>query len=315
MSDGNIIEELLPEALHGERLDRVVSMLDGCSRSKAAALIDDGSVEVDGSVVTQRSFRVEAGMRVRFRGVEQDEHMALAPDPTVPFDVLHADDHIVVVDKPPGVVVHPGAGRPNGTLANGLIARFPEIADVGDPSRPGIVHRLDGDTSGLLVVARSVEAYPRLVEAMSEHEVERVYAAAVSGLVQDDRGVVDAPIGRSPKQRTKMAVATEGRWARTHYEVQARSERDDATWLRCELETGRTHQIRVHLAAIGHPVIGDVVYGPRTGSTHIERVALHAHRLGLEHPVTGEQMHFEAPIPEDLAAVAEMIRSAEAGSR
>ncbi len=300
-AQGAEIEEELPDALDGERLDRIVSMLDGCSRSVASQLIEDRSVRVDGRVVTQRSFRVATGMRIAFSGTVEAE-VVMLPDPEVPFDVLYSDDDIIVVNKPPGVVVHPGAGRPDKTLANGLLARFPEIAGVGEEIRPGIVHRLDADTSGLLVVARSVAAYPVLVDAMSAHLVERVYAALVDGLVIDDRGVVDAPIGRASKQRTKMAVTNDGRWARTHYEVVERDHRSKVTWLRCELETGRTHQIRVHLAAIGHPVLGDTVYGPRTGSREIDRVALHAHRLGLRHPVTGEELEFEAPLPDDMVA-------------
>lgn len=306
---GPRIEEELPDALDGERLDRIVSMLDGCSRSAASQLIESRAVTVDGRVVTQRSFRVATGMQIVFHGTIEVE-VEMVADPDVPFDVLFSDDDIVVINKPPGVVVHPGAGRPDKTLANGLLARFPEIADVGEHTRPGIVHRLDADTSGLLVVARSMAAYPVLVEAMSAHLVERVYAALVDGIVSDDRGTVDAPIGRATKQRTKMAVSNDGRWARTHYDVIERSERNRVTWLRCELETGRTHQIRVHLAAIGHPVIGDTLYGPRTGSTYIDRVALHAHRLGLHHPVTGEPLEFEAPIPDDL----ETARAALFGS-
>lgn len=298
---GPRIEEEMPDAFDGERLDRIVSMLDGCSRSAASQLIENRSVTVDGRVVTKGSFRVATGMQIVFHGNVEAEVVLLA-DPDVPFEVLYSDDDIVVVNKPPGVVVHPGAGRPDKTLANGLLARFPEIADVGEETRPGIVHRLDADTSGLLVVARSAEAYPVLVEAMSAHLVERVYAALVDGIVSDDRGTVDAPIGRAAKQRTKMAVSNDGRWARTHYDVEERNRRNSVTWLRCQLETGRTHQIRVHLAAIGHPVIGDTVYGPRTGSTYIDRVALHAHQLGLHHPVTGEPLQFEAPLPDDMVA-------------
>ncbi len=308
---GARFDEELPDALDGERLDRIVSMLDGCSRSAASQLIEARAVQVDGRVVTQRSFRVATGMRVAFQGTVETANV-LTADPDVPFEVLFSDDDIVVVNKPPGVVVHPGAGRPDKTLANGLLARFPEIVDVGESIRPGIVHRLDADTSGLLVVARTDAAYAVLVEAMSAHLVERVYAALVDGVVSDDRGTVDAPIGRATKHRTKMAISNDGRWARTHYEVIERSEQNHVTWLRCELETGRTHQIRVHLAAIGHHVLGDTVYGPRTGSPHIGRVALHAHRLGLHHPITGEPLEFEAPLPDDLVAARSALLS-EAG--
>lgn len=301
-SGGDVITEILPEALDGERLDRIVSMLDGCSRSVAAGLIDDGAVQIDGRRITQRSFRVATGMTVHFTGAELVE-LRVDPDHDVPFDVVYEDEHIVVINKPPGVVVHPGAGRPDGTLANGLVARFPEIADIGEAIRPGIVHRLDAETSGLLIVARSAEAYPALVGALTHHAVERVYAAVVQGQVADDRGLIDAPIGRSSKQRTKMAVVNDGREARTHYEVLRRNPITDVTWLRCELDTGRTHQIRVHLAAIGHSVIGDTTYGARAGSKHIDRVALHAHRLGFFHPVTREDMAFEAPLPDDMVAL------------
>lgn len=301
-----VIREVLPEALDGERLDRVVSMLDGCSRSVAASLITAGQVRVDERVTTQRSFRVAAGMTVTFAPtVEQT--ITVEADADVAFEVLYEDDDIVIVNKPPGLVVHPGAGRPDATLANGLVARFPEIAAVGDPTRPGIVHRLDAETSGVLVVARSAEAYPVLVDALSRHLVERVYAAVAAGIVADDRGTIDAPIGRSSRQRTKMAVSTDGRDARTHYEVLARSEIEQVTSLRCELETGRTHQIRVHLAAIGHPVLGDRVYGPRTGSPHIERVGLHAHRLAFRHPVTGEPVQAAAPLPDDFTHMLEAL--------
>lgn len=297
-----MIDEVLPGAFDGERLDRVVSMLDGCSRSMAAQLIEQGAVAVDGSIVRQKSFRVEGDMRVSFEPVAV-EQVKVEGDEGVEFDVVHVDDDIVVVNKPPGLVVHPGAGRPDATMANGLVARFPEIAAVGDPARPGIVHRLDADTSGLLVVARSEAAYPVLVEALSLHEVERVYAAVVLGQVVDDRGVIDAPIGRSTRNRTRMAVVADGRHARTHYQVLARSAASDTTWLRCRLETGRTHQIRVHLAAIDHPVIGDRAYGARAGSAYIDRVCLHAHELAFEHPTNGEPMRFQAPIPPDFERV------------
>jgi len=300
MSSAPLIDEVLPDALDGERLDRVVAMLDGCSRSVAANLIADGKVALDGQAVTQRSVRVASGQRVAFAPTEE-EVVTLDADPDVAFDVVHTDEHVIVVNKPAGVIVHPGAGRPDKTLVNGLLAAFPEIEDVGQPGRPGIVHRLDGETSGLLVVARTSQAYDALTAAMAHHAVERVYAAVVNGIVSDDRGVVDAPIGRSTQRRTRMAVLTDGREARTHYEVRARSyDEPAATYLRCQLETGRTHQIRVHLSAIGHPVLGDPTYGDRASRAGFGRVALHAERLGFEHPVTGEELAFEAALPDDL---------------
>ena len=300
-----MIDEILPDALDGERLDRVVAMLDGCSRSVAAAMIADGKVAIDGDAVTQRSLRLTAGQRVVFAPTEI-EVVTLDADADVEFDVVYSDEHVIVVNKPAGLIVHPGAGRPDKTLVNGLLARFPDIDGVGQDGRPGIVHRLDGETSGLLVVARTSDAYDVLTAAMAEHAVERVYAAVVSGIVADDRGVVDAPIGRSTQRRTRMAVLADGRDARTHYEVRDRSYDPPAvSYLRCQLETGRTHQIRVHLSAIGHPVLGDPTYGNRTSKDGFSRVALHAERLGFEHPISHEAMAFEAPIPADLTELLE----------
>ncbi|MFT5269603.1 MAG: 23S rRNA pseudouridine1911/1915/1917 synthase [Acidimicrobiales bacterium] len=300
MINAPFIDEILPDPLEGERLDRVVAMLDGCSRSAAATMIAAGDVAVDGKAVTQRSMRVSAGQRVSFAATEE-QVITLDADPDVEFEVVFADDDVIVVNKPVGLIVHPGAGRPDETLVNGLLARFPEIDEVGQVGRPGIVHRLDGETSGLLVVARTAAAYDVLTAAMARHDVVRVYAAAVNGIVSDDRGVIDAPIGRSTQRRTRMAVLPDGRDARTHYEVRSRNyEEPAASYLRCQLETGRTHQIRVHLSAIGHAVLGDPTYGDRTSRDGFSRVALHAEHLGFEHPITGQEVSFDAPLPADL---------------
>lgn len=295
-----MIDEVLPEALDGERLDRVVAMLDGCSRSVAATLVADGKVWIDGEPVTQRSMRVSSGMRISFDETDSSEP-TVQPEPGVGFEIVHVDEHVIVVDKPAGLIVHPGAGRPDGTLVNGLLARFPELDQVGEAGRPGIVHRLDGDTSGLLVVARTARAYDVLTDALSRHDVERRYAAVVAGSVSDDRGIIEAPIGRSSQRRTRMAIVADGRDARTHYEVVARSHDEPAiSWLRCRLETGRTHQIRVHLSAIGHPVLGDATYGSRESRQLFARVALHAEQLGFDHPASGEPLVFTSALPADL---------------
>lgn len=294
------IDEVLPDALAGERLDRVVAMMADCSRSMAANLIVQGHVTIDGRPVTQRSLKVEGGVRVKFIRPEI-QGLAPRPDPGVEFRVVHVDDDVIVIDKPVGLVVHPGAGRPDSTLVNGLLARFPEIAGVGQPERPGIVHRLDAETSGLLVVARTPAAHETLTGALAAHDVERRYLAVVTGVVQDDRGVVDAPIGRSTQRRTRMTVTADGRPARTHYQVLHRALDQDATVVRCELETGRTHQIRVHLGAIGHPVLGDSTYGGAKVSGRFGRVALHAAQLGFAHPSTDEPVSFTALAPSDLA--------------
>lgn len=310
MSD--TVDEVLPEALAGERLDRVVSMLDGCSRAAASKLISAGEVAIDGAVKTARSFRVEAGMRITFRPHEPVVDALPQADAEVPITVVYSDDDVIVVNKAAGLVVHPGAGRPDSTMVNGLLARFPEIAAVGEPQRPGIVHRLDADTTGLLVVARRQEAYATLVEALSNRVVGRSYSAIVSAVIVDDRGIVDAPIGRSARHRTRMAIQADGREARTRYEVIERFPDQRLTHVQCDLETGRTHQIRVHLAAIGHPLLGDRIYGARAGSPLIDRVALHARRLEFSHPTSGEPLVFESELPADFTAVLESVEAEDA---
>jgi 23S rRNA pseudouridine1911/1915/1917 synthase len=209
-----------------------------------------------------------------------------------------------VIDKPPGLVVHPGAGNPDRTLVNGLLARFPDIAEVGQFGRPGIVHRLDVGTSGLLVVARTQTAYDMLVGALSSRDVGRTYRTLVWGFPANPIGVIDAPIGRDHRDPMKMAVVVDGKPARTRYHV-LRRYRDvaDVAEVECRLETGRTHQIRVHLAAIGHPVVGDGTYGGGRPGVDTPRPVLHAAMLSFTHPTSGEEMSFSAPLPPDLAAV------------
>jgi 23S rRNA pseudouridine1911/1915/1917 synthase len=287
----------VPDALAGERIDRAVALLTGWSRAEVQALVATGAVLVDGQPPI-KSHRLTAGAVIELLAEPESEAPPVAEP--IPIDVRYADDDIIVVDKPAGVVVHPGAGHAHGTLVHGLLARFPEIAGVGDPRRPGIVHRLDRDTSGLLVVARTAVAYDRLVRALAEHDVERRYVALVRGIPDARRALIDAPIGRSPRRRTQMAVRAEGRDARTSYEVIAQG--PDVALLACRLETGRTHQIRVHLAAIGHPVVGDTVYGGGAPAAPATRPFLHAHALALHHPVTGERCSFDAELPDDLRA-------------
>jgi 23S rRNA pseudouridine1911/1915/1917 synthase len=213
------------------------------------------------------------------------------------------------VDKPAGLVVHPGAGQPRGTLVHGLLARYPELADVGDPTRPGIVHRLDKGTSGLLLVARSQAAYEALVAALAARRVHRRYRALAWGSVEAPRGIIDAPIGRSARVATRMAVDARGKEARTRYEVLARYVEPVAvTELACELETGRTHQIRVHLRSIGHPVVGDARYDGARQSLPMRRPFLHAEHLELAHPVGGEPLAFDAPLPADLTEILAGLR-------
>ena len=295
------MKEEIPSALAGERLDRVVAMTTGVTRAQASALVDDGAVRVDGATVRTRTRRVAAGQVVEVDVPEVVEAAGVAADEQVEFAVVYVDDDVIVVDKPPHLVVHPGAGNDAGTLVGGLLARFPDLAGVGDSTRPGIVHRLDAGTSGLLVVARSERAYEALVEALQLREVEREYVSVVLGHLETNAGVIDAPIGRSGGDRTRMAVTASGREARTRYEVERRfDEPVPLCLLTCRLETGRTHQIRVHLAAIGHPVAGDNRYGGARPAIALDRPFLHARRLAFDHPGNGRRVEFESDLPADL---------------
>ncbi|MGO9877106.1 MAG: RluA family pseudouridine synthase, partial [Acidimicrobiia bacterium] len=222
-------------------------------------------------------------------------------------DVRYADDDLIVVAKPAGLVVHSGAGHADGTLVNGLLARFTEIATVGDELRPGIVHRLDRDTSGLLVAARSRRAYESLVQQISQRHVERRYVALAWGALSSPRGVIDAPIGRSTSRRTRMAVRESGKAARTAYEVRTTYDEPVCTLLDCRLETGRTHQIRVHLSAIGHPIVGDRTYGGARETIRLDRPFLHAAFLAFDQPTTGERLTFADPLPAELAEVLDTL--------
>jgi 23S rRNA pseudouridine1911/1915/1917 synthase len=295
-----VSELAVPAALAGERLDRALALLTGWSRAEVTRLIDDGAVLVGGRAVA-KSHRLEAGALVELLS-EPEPDQPPGPEP-VPVDVRFADDDLVVVSKPAGLVVHPGAGHGGGTLVNGLLHRFPDLAVVGEPARPGIVHRLDRDTSGLMLVARSPRAYDVLVGALARRDVDRRYLALVWGRFEARRGVIDAPIGRSQTRRTRMAIRDEGRAARTAYEVRDEYDTPEVSLLECRLETGRTHQLRVHLSAVGHAVVGDAAYRGDRPSLRPGRPFLHAHRLGLEHPMTGQRLTFEDPLPPELASV------------
>jgi 23S rRNA pseudouridine1911/1915/1917 synthase len=314
---GNVFETVVPATLGGERVDRAVALLTGLPRSAVSELVSDGRVAVDGRRVDVRSRTLVIGqtLRVDIAAAVDDGPRA---DAGVAFTVVYEDRHLIVVDKPAGLVVHHGAGHGGGTLVDGLLDRFPELTDLaaagaGDPHRPGIVHRLDKGTSGLLVVARTADAYHSLSGQLRRHTAGRHYRALVEGIVEADAGVVDAPIGRSPRQPTRMAVTRGGRPARTAYTVVTRYRQPrEETLIEATLDTGRTHQVRVHLAAIGHPVIGDDRYrGTLPGTRRFPsplasgRLFLHACRLSLDHPDTGERRTWESALPADLAAVLE----------
>lgn len=298
------MREVVPRALDGQRLDRVVAFVAGCSRAEAAALVDTGTVLVGGRVVTARSHRVAEGDELELDAPVRSAQADLVADPTIAVPVVYDDRHLFVIDKPADLVVHPGAGQVDGTLVNGLLALDPAIRTVGQVDRPGIVHRLDKGTSGLMLVARTGQAYDALVAMLAAREVERRYRTLVWGVPESPTGLIDAPVGRSSRDRTRMAVTVAGRQARTRYEVvRAYHEPVEVAELRCTLETGRTHQIRVHLASIGHHVVGDGRYGGARQSLPMARPFLHAERLGLDHPITGQPLSFTSALPDDLVAV------------
>ena len=303
-----MIEEIIPEALAGERIDRIVALVTGCSRSEASDLIARDGVLIGERAVTKSSHRVSAGDVVRISGDPHRAPVVVEPDAEIEIDVVYEDDDVIVLNKSPGVVVHPGPGHSGSTLVHGLIARFPDVRGVGEAERPGLVHRLDRGTSGLMVVARTQDAYVDLVDQLSTHAVERAYTALVWGHAEHSRGVIDAPIGRSRRDPLRMTVAIDGRPSRTHYSVDHEyHEPVVVSLLTCELETGRTHQIRVHCRSIGHPVVGDALYGGKRSSLPIDRPFLHARRLSFVHPGTGAEVTFEVPLPADLTRVLERL--------
>jgi len=307
----SVVSEQIPDALDGERVDRVVAMLADLSRSAVAKLIAARAVAIDGQVVDSASHRVAVGQTVTVE-LPPPVDSRPVPDPDVVFDVVHEDDSVVVIDKPAGLVVHPGAGHREGTLVHGLLHRYPELVDVGESHRPGMVHRLDRGTSGLLVVARNEAAHAGLVEQMAAHQPERIYLALAWGHPASDAGTIDAPIGRSTRQPTRMTVTDRGRRAVTHYVVDDRFDKPRrVALLTCRLETGRTHQIRVHLRAIGHPVVGDRDYDGGRPGLDPGRPFLHAGELRFVHPISGEQIVAVSPLPDDLAQTLERCEHAQ----
>jgi 23S rRNA pseudouridine1911/1915/1917 synthase len=299
-----MIHEEIPPALSGERLDRIVALVTEASRADAATLVAMGGVMVDGTVVTSGKQRLQLGQIIDVDESRLPTTALPVADASVQYTVVYEDEHVIVVDKPAGLVVHPGAGNPTGTLVNGLLSRYPELAEIGEPHRPGIVHRLDIGTSGLMVVAHSVRAYHSLVYALAQRDVARVYRTLVWGHLTNPHGVIDAPIGRDHRDPMRMAVVVDGKSARTRYEVLVEyGTPAEASSLECRLESGRTHQIRVHLAAIGHPVVGDGTYGGIRHGISTPRPFLHAAELEFVHPGNGEPMSFATPLPDDLAAV------------
>ena len=289
---------LVPPDQDGERLDVFAAALADITRSRAGALIRQGSVAVDGAAQAKAGFKLKPGMAVRVEVPPAAPVAVQAED--IALDIVYQDDDLAVVFKPSGMVVHPAAGNETGTLVNALLTHLDNLSGIGGEIRPGIVHRIDKDTSGLLLVAKNDFSHVALSEQIKAHTVKRAYRAIVIGGFRENEGTVEGPIGRHPTDRKRMAIVSGGRDATTHWT--ALEPLRGATLIEARLTTGRTHQIRVHMASIGHPVLGDPVYGPKKSPYPVEGgQLLHAFRLGFTHPRTGEDMLFEAdPEPRFL---------------
>jgi len=302
---GEVVHRVPPYG-SGLRLDAYLSRLVGeHSRAEWQRLIDADIVLRNGGPA-RAADRVEAGDRVTVRGIAQ--HVLLDADPSIPLDVVYEDPAMIVLDKPAGLVVHPAPGHESGTLVNALLARFPELRDPSGQQRPGIVHRLDKDTSGLLVIGRTLAAVADLQRQMQAGTVVKRYWLLVNGDLVETEGLIDAPIARDPRNRQRMAVRADGRASQTRFRV---AERFGAfTVVDAQLHTGRTHQLRVHFAYIGHPVAADRVYGSGKRPPGLERQFVHAYHLTLRSPATGEEVALECPLPPDLAEPLERLRAA-----
>lgn len=276
------------------RIDKLISIwFPDVSRSKWQDLIKSGNITVDGSK-TKSSYRVSAGEKIEIDIPEDFDSKRLVPQ-DIPLDVVYEDSYLIGINKPSSLVVHPGPGHEKGTLANGLIYRYEKLPDLPDPERPGIVHRLDKGTSGIIVVARTDEIYLELKDQFKNREVEKEYLAIVDGHFDEKEGLIDAPVGRSARDKTKMKVKMGGKESRTQFSVI--EEFENSTLLRIKPVTGRTHQIRVHMDYINHRILGDSYYG----GPPAERLMLHARRLTIRHPVEGKELMLEAPVPDEFA--------------
>ncbi len=290
----------------GERIDRYLStQLESLSRSYIQKLLKDGNIRVDGKAV-KANYRTAGGEEIQI-SIPEPECPDIRPE-NIPLDILYEDEDILVVNKPKGMVVHPAPGHYEHTLVNAVMYHCGScLSGINGVMRPGIVHRIDMDTTGSLLICKNDQAHRILADQLKEHSITRRYQAVVHGNLKEDSGTVNAPIGRHPTDRKKMSTrAPHARSAVTHYRVLERF--GDYTYIECELETGRTHQIRVHMASIGHPILGDPVYGPAKCPFKLEGQTLHAKTLGICHPTTGKYMEFDAPLPDYFRRLLEMLR-------
>lgn len=288
----------------GERLDKFIAENSDISRSYAAKLCEEGLVQIGGRAVTKK-YKITGGEEIEINLPEPEEISAQPED--IPLNIVYEDDDVIVINKPQGMVVHPAAGNEKGTLVNALMYHCKgNLSAINGVIRPGIVHRIDKDTSGLLICAKTNEAHLSLANQLKERKPLRKYIALVNGNIKEDEGTVNKPIDRNPKDRKKMAVVQGGREAVTHYRVLERFGR--YTLVECILETGRTHQIRVHLASIGHSIVGDPLYGMKKEKFNLPGQLLHARTIGFKHPKTGEIMEFTSDIPPYFTEILEKLR-------
>lgn len=296
---------IMTEEHKGQRIDKVLGALqDQWSRNQVQSFIDDGHLLVNGGTV-KKTYKLKAEDVITVNPPEPEPLEILAED--LQLEIVYEDADVLVVNKPKGMVVHPAPGHTTGTLVNGLMHQVTDLSGINGVMRPGIVHRIDKDTSGLLMVAKNDVAHESLVQQLVDKTVTRRYTALVHGHIPHDKGTVDAPIGRDKKDRQKMGVVDEGKHAVTHFQVLKRYG-IDYTLVQCRLETGRTHQIRVHMNYIGYPLVGDPKYGPKK-TMDIGGQALHAGVLGFVHPRTNEYLEFEAPMPAEFTALLEEVKS------
>ena len=289
-----------------ERIDKLLSsLMDSFSRSYIQKLLKEEQVLVNGRVI-KANYKTQSGDYIEFH-IPDPEVLDILPE-NIPLDILYEDDYVLVVNKPKDMVVHPSAGHTSGTLVNAVMAHCGEhLSGINGVLRPGIVHRIDKDTTGALLICKDDVVHRDLAEQLKEHSIKRRYRAVVQGNLKEDEGTVNAPVGRHPTDRKKMAINHKnGKEAVTHYKVLERF--GQATYIECRLETGRTHQIRVHMASLGHPLLGDTVYGSSKNPYHLQGQALHAMILGFVHPITGEYLEFEAPLPEYFSKLLEKLR-------
>jgi 23S rRNA pseudouridine1911/1915/1917 synthase len=303
------------DELAGQRVDQGLAMLAGVPRAQARRWIDAGRVRLDGRPVARPSHKLGEGARLEADPPEPTQ-LEIVPEP-IPLAILHEDSELIVIDKAAGMVVHPAPGHGSGTLVHALLHHCGDLAGVGGVLRPGIVHRLDAGTTGVMVVAKTDAAHLGLSAQFQDHSIERVYRAVVRGVPRTRSGRVDRPIGRHPRDRKRMSVRTRsGREAATCWKLLERFPASEHAWLEIRPETGRTHQIRVHLASIGLPIHADAVYGRSRrvrvpGIVPLERPALHAAVLGFDHPVEGRRLRFEAPLPDDMTFLLASLRARE----